>query len=55
MWTRYSGFAVVFAEDVPAVSTQDFTTSELSALSHLVVMSQMFGFSRCLEAALPHI
>ena len=54
-WARYSGFAVVFAEDVPDVSTQDITTSELSTLSPPVVMSQTFGFARCLEGALPRL
>ena len=36
--SHYSGFAVVFAEDVPDVSTQDFTTGKIFSFSLLVMM-----------------
>ena len=34
----YSGFSIVFAEDVPDVSTQDFTTGEMFTFSLLIMI-----------------
>ncbi len=51
---HYSGFAVVFAEDVPDVKAQVKPSSELCVLFCFCSDALNIRLGRCLESPLPH-
>jgi hypothetical protein len=56
MLRSYSGFAVVFAEDVPDVPSQDFTNGmSIDSCLWMDIAHGDPGYRRCLEKPLPHL